>query len=73
MGVGVHRAIAEALLRHAGFDLQDNAPLQPPPALADLLLGTGGTRLPASLLRVLSMDARIRPASPSHGARGTAS
>ena len=40
VGVGVHRAIAEALLRHAGFDLQDNAPLQPPPALADLLLGT---------------------------------
>ena len=40
IGVGVQRAIAEALLRHAGFDLQDNAPLQPPPPLADLLLGT---------------------------------
>ena len=40
IGVGVQRAIAEALLRHAGFDLQDNAPLQPPPPLADLLLDT---------------------------------
>ena len=40
IGVGVQRAIAEALLRPAGFVLQDNAPLQPPPPLADLLLGT---------------------------------
>ena len=38
-GVGVQRAIAEALLRHSGADLQDSAPLYPPPPLTDVLIG----------------------------------
>ena len=38
-GVGVQRAIAEALLRHSGPDLQDNAPLSPAPPLTDVLIG----------------------------------
>ena len=37
IGVGVHRAIAEALLRHAGADLQNSPPTHAPPPLADVL------------------------------------
>ena len=37
VGVGTQRAIAEALLRHAGSDLQTCAPASAPPPLADLL------------------------------------
>ena len=37
IGVGVQRAIAESLLRHAGVDLQASAPTTPAPALADVL------------------------------------
>ncbi len=38
VGVGVQRAIAEALLRHSGADLQAHAPLADTPPLADVLL-----------------------------------
>ena len=37
VGVGTQRAIAEALLRHGGGDLQSCAPTETPPRLADLL------------------------------------
>ena len=39
IGVGTQRAIAEALLREAGPDLQPSAATTDPPPLADLLLG----------------------------------
>ena len=39
VGVGVQRAIAEALLREGGFDLQASAATTDPPPLADVLLG----------------------------------
>jgi len=39
IGVGVHRAIAESLLRHAGADLQQCPATEPPPPLAEVLLG----------------------------------
>ena len=39
VGVGVQRAIAEALLRHSGADLQDCASFSPPPPLTDVLIG----------------------------------
>ena len=37
VGVGVHRAIAESLLRHAGADLLHSAPVDPVPPLTDVL------------------------------------
>ncbi len=37
VGVAVQRAIAEALLRHGGCDLQPNAPTHAPPPLAEVL------------------------------------
>ena len=37
VGVGVQRAIAEALLRHAGADLQPSAPPADAPPLADVV------------------------------------
>jgi len=37
VSVGVQRAVAEALLRHSGPDLQPNPPEEPPPPLADVL------------------------------------
>ena len=39
LGVGVQRAIAEALLLEAGPDLQPGAATIDPPPLADVLLG----------------------------------
>ena len=39
VGVGVQRAIAEALLRDGGLDLHTSAPTTEPPPLADVLLG----------------------------------
>ena len=39
IGVGVHRAIAEALLRDGGADLQASAPTTAPPSLVDVLQG----------------------------------
>ena len=39
IGVGTQRAIAEALLREAGPDLQPSAPPTNPPPLADVLCG----------------------------------
>ena len=40
VGVGVQRAVAESLLRHAGADLQPCAPLAETPPLADILACT---------------------------------
>ena len=37
VSVGVQRAVAEALLRHNGPDLQPNPPEEPTPPLADVL------------------------------------
>ena len=39
VGVGVHRAIAESLLRHAGGDLVTCPATEPPPPLTEVLLG----------------------------------
>ena len=38
IGVGVHRAIAEALLRHAGCDLQSSPATTEPPPLAEVIM-----------------------------------
>ena len=37
VSVGTQRAVAEALLRDAGPDLQANPPAEPPPPLADVI------------------------------------
>ena len=37
VGIGIHRAIAESLLRHAGVDLLHSAPVDPVPPLTDVL------------------------------------
>ena len=37
VSVGVQRAVAEALLRHSGADLQPNPPDEPAPPLADVV------------------------------------
>jgi len=37
VGVGAQRAVAEALLRHAGADLQASTPTSSPPPLADVI------------------------------------